>query len=99
MSLIGQAGRFSQLLRSKRKRNLEEVEKDREELFANELKRANKEKEKAIEELKDQIEEFEKLKMNYFEDRSKLSKLYEMGVIDSKGDYVPYHPDDHEDMK
>ena len=37
--------------------------------------------------------------MDYLEDESRLAKLYEMGVIDSKGYYMPYHPDDHDDMK
>ena len=99
LNQIEQSGRFSQLLRSGRKRTFEDIEKDKEEYFSDEIKRAKKEKEEASEELKLQVEKFEKLKMDYLEDESRLAKLYEMGVIDSKGDYMPNSPDDHDDMK
>ena len=43
------------------------------------LKEQKKEKEEALEELKEQVKKFEKLKMDYLEDELRLAKLYEMG--------------------
>ena len=63
------------------------------------LKEQKKEKDEALEELKEQVKKFEKLNMDYLEDELRLAKLYEMGAIDSKGDYMPYSHDDHDDMK
>ena len=37
--------------------------------------------------------------MEYLEDESKLAKLFEMGIVDTKGEYVPFNPDDQDEMK
>ena len=97
--MVGQAGSFSKLLRTGRKRTFEEVEEEKAEHVAEILKRAEKDKLKAIEDLKIQLEEYEKLKMEYLEDESKLAKLFEIGIIDTKGEYVPFNPDDQDEMK
>ena len=43
-----------------------------------------------------QIKEFEAEKIVYFETQEKLDKLYQLGVIDSGGDYIPFNPDEEE---
>ena len=37
--------------------------------------------------------------MWYFKDQSKLHSLFEMGIIDSEGDYIPYKSKDPTEMK
>ena len=90
----GQSGRFSQLLRSGRKRKHEEVKEEEKKILTKGIKSVKLEKDKAIEQLKEQIEKFESLKMKYLDNEDKLHKLYEMGVIDNDGEYIPYKPDD-----
>ena len=53
----------------------------------------NEQKDQTIEKLKGMIEKFHQEKLNYAEDMDKLAKLYEMGIIDSKGDSIPFQPD------
>ena len=45
------------------------------------------------------IEKFQQEKLNYAEDMDKLAKLYEMGIIDNKGDPIPFQSDLQDDMK
>ena len=56
-------------------------------------------KDQIIENLKGMIEKFQQEKLNYEEDMDKFAKLYEMGIIDSKGDPIPFQPDLEDDMK
>ena len=65
------------------------------------LESAKLEKEKAIEKLKEQKAMFENVKIKYIEDEDKLHKLFDMGIIDNEGEYIPYRPGDEEedDMK
>ena len=51
-------------------------------------------KDKVIKKMEDQIKEFEAEKIVYFEIQEKFDKLYHLGVIDSAGDFIPYHPDE-----
>ena len=39
------------------------------------------------------------MQMGYIEDENKLHKFYDMGVTDNKGEYIPYNPDDPNEMK
>ena len=98
-NLKGQNGRFSQLLRPSRKRKREDVEEENKERFIEGFESAQLEKDKAIEKLKEQITNFEKLKMKYLENDDKLQKLFDMGVIDNEGEYIPYKPNDEDEMK
>ena len=40
---------------------------------------------------------FEDLNIKYIEEEDKLHKLFDMGIIDNHGEYIPYRPDDEED--
>ena len=46
--------------------------------------------------MENQIKEFEAEKIVYFETQEKFYKFYHLGVIDSAGDFIPYHPDEEE---
>ena len=37
--------------------------------------------------------------MKYLENEDKLQKLFDMGVIDNEGEFIPYKPDDEDEMK
>ena len=57
--------------------------------FENQLDR----KDKVIKKIEDQIKEFKDEKIVYFKTQLKFDKLYHLGVIDSAGDFILYHPD------
>ena len=59
----------------------------------------NEQKDQTIENIKGMIENFQQEKLNYAEDMDKLAKLYDMKIIDSKGDTIPFQPDLEDDMK
>ena len=44
------------------------------------------------------IKEFEKQNLKMIENENKFAKLYELGIIDSNHDYVPFHPNEGEDI-
>ena len=49
---------------------------------------------------KEKIIDFENEKLEYLNDRAKLAKLFDLGIIDSSGDPLLYHPDnDQDEMK
>ena len=81
------------------KRRRKDFEEEKHQRTIEEFEKINKEKIKAIDELKEQIEKFESLKVKFIEDEDKLHRLYEMGIIDSAGDFIPYKSDDETDMK
>ena len=54
---------------------------------------------KVIKNLKNQIDKFEKERILFLDNSEKLGKLYQMGIIDNKGDPLPCIPDDPSDMK
>ena len=45
------------------------------------------------------IDKFESKRLGFIEDQEKLEKLYQMGVIDNKGDPIPFHLPNEDDMK
>ena len=94
----GQNGRFSQLLLPSRKRRRQDFEEETKEIDDKSLESAKIEKDKAIDKLKEQIAKFESLKMKYLENEGKLHKLFDMGVIDSQGEYISYRPGDEDEM-
>ena len=55
-------------------------------------------KDKIIDELKKDLESFKKERIVLLEDSEKLYKLYHLGVIDNKGDPLPFDPKDITDM-
>ena len=58
------------------------------------LIRTNKENEKLIDDLKGKIFNFENEIIGYLDDRSKLPRLYDIGIIDSSWDLIMPNPDD-----
>ena len=54
-----------------------------------------------ISKLKSKIKKFEEEKLLFLEDSAKLSKLYNMGIIDSAGEPLYGYPedDDHEEKQ
>ena len=63
-----------------------------------EIKEKMMQKQKIIDELKLKVDKFEQERIRLFEDQAKLSKLYEMGCIDSNGDPLPNIPEDNDEM-
>ena len=63
------------------------------------LKRNNKEKDELINELKTKIVSFESEKLMMLDDRAKLAKLYDMGLIDSAGDPILVDPKDFDEAE
>ena len=45
------------------------------------------------------IQKFEPDILGFIEDQDKLARLYELGVVDSKGEPVPCNLSDEDDMK
>ena len=63
-------------------------------------KKSDNEKKKLIGNLKKKIIDFENEKLEYLNGRAKLVKLFDLGLIDSSGDPLPYHPYyDQDEMK
>ena len=82
---LEESGRFGKLLRNPRKRKYQEIEEDKVDENIISLKKMNIQKDQTIEELKGMISKFEHERLELMEDQDKLAKLYQMGVIDSKG--------------
>ena len=53
-------------------------------------------RDKSIKKMEKEIKEFEAEKIVYFEAQEKLDKLYQLEIIDSGGEYIPYHPNEEE---
>ena len=58
------------------------------------LKRDNEAKTEDVRNLKMQLQDIEHQRLELLESQDKLARHYEMRVIDSKGDYIPYKPDE-----
>ena len=74
------------------------MEEDKAEIIVEEFRKSNIEKEKVISGLQEKLANFEKLKAEYLKDEERLEKLYAMGIIDHEGEYIPYKPDDRNEM-
>ena len=59
----------------------------------------NTKKDEIIETLKSQIDQFELEKIDLLIDSKKLERLYDQGIIDSKGHPLPFDINDEEVMK
>ena len=75
------------------------MEEDKEQFRFSNLKKELWDKVKLIESLKDQVERYEKERAELMSDQDKLVKLYDMDIIDCKGDPLPFNPNDNDDMK
>ena len=62
------------------------------------LKKDNEAKTEAVRNLKMKLQDIEHQRLELLESQDKLARLYEMGVIDSKGYYIPYKPDEPDKM-
>ena len=60
------------------------------------LRRSNNEKDNLISELKRKVVLFESEKLEFLDDRAKLAKLYDLGIIDSAGEPLYVDPPDDE---
>ena len=95
----GWRGRFSQLLRPSRKETENSKEESKSSTYIGQLKKINKEKDQLISSLKQKILHFENEKIEYLDDRSKLARLYDIGLIDSAGDPLLADPPDDPDAE
>ena len=71
-----------------RKRKYWEMERDEKEKALTDLEKQNLQKDKIIDEMKQQLKDFEEQKLDYIDSTEKLSKLYHQGIIDSNGEYI-----------
>ena len=91
-------GKFSSLLKLT-KREPESSKEEEKSLFeASMIKKANDNKDVLIAELKDKVKNFEYERIEFLDNRAKLSKLYDMGLIDSAGDPLLVEPPDDHDI-
>ena len=65
---------------------MENEEEEKEVVEVRKLKQSNKDKDKLISELKKELISFKNERLSMLEDREKLAKLYEFGLIDDAGD-------------
>ena len=91
---IGSRGRFSQLLKPSRTETKSYKEEEKSPTNFGDLKRLNNQKDNLIRDLQKKIEDFENEKLEYLDDRSKLAQLYDMGIIDSSGNFILSDPPD-----
>ena len=63
-----------------------EEEEEKEVVEVRKLKQSNKDKDELISELKKELICFKNERLSMLEDREKLAKLYELGLIDDAGD-------------
>jgi hypothetical protein len=96
---IGEKGKFHSLVSGFRKRKREKMEKSEKEKEYDDLKELKKKNKKAIEDLKRKLSEFEGLQLECEENNSKLSKLFELGVVNANGDYIGDKDDAEDDMR
>ena len=59
-----------------------------------ELKKKSTADNRTIMNLKDKLKEFQEQHLENQENRDKLARLYELGIIDSEGDYIIKRNDD-----
>ena len=92
---LGSNGKFTQLLKPTRKEaGMNKNEEEKGTIWTYSLKKDNEEKDMQIDELTSKIALFEKENFELLEHRDKLSKLYDLGLVDSAGDPLIAHPDD-----
>ena len=97
---VGDKGKFGKLLAPGQIRKAWEISRDHDMQTRNRLEKDNKLKERIIEELKEEVKEFEQQKFQFLKSEEKLAKLYTVGLIDSNGDVIPVTPlDDSDEMK
>ena len=76
---------------------MQEVEEEKCSFEVLTLKKANKEKDELINELKKKIVGFESEKLELYDNRQTLARLYDLGLIDDQGEPIFIeHPGDRE---
>ena len=85
---IGSKGRFHTLVSGFRKRRFTEIEKDSNEEELKELKKINEMNERTIAMLNNKLDKYGEDEIENKDNLAKLSKLYEMGVINEDGEYI-----------
>ena len=98
LNSLEQKGRFSHSIKTGRKRKWHEIEEDKDDGRIVRLRKENEAKDEAVHNLKIKLQEFEQQREELLENQDKLARLYEMRIIDSKGDYIPYKPEDNDKM-
>ena len=88
---LGSRGRFSNLLKQS-KQEPESSEEVKNSVDIGRLRKQSKEKDQIIYSLKMKISDFEDERQLNLEDRSKLAKLFDMGLIDSAGEPIYVDP-------
>ena len=87
------------MIKTGRKRKWHEIEEDKDDGRIDRLREEeNEAKVEAVHNLKMKLQEFEQQSVELLENQDKLARLYEIGIIDSKGDYIIYKPEDNDKM-
>ena len=84
------------MIKTGRKRKWHEIEEDKDDGRIARLREENEAKDEAVHNLKMKLQEFEQQRVELLENQDKLTRLYKMGIIVSKGDYIPYKPEDND---
>ena len=62
------------------------------------IQKISNQKDKTISDLRSRIYEFEDQIQALLEDQDKLTRLYEMGIIDGNGEYIPTKENENDEM-
>ena len=71
-----------------RKRRYEQIESDFKEDEYKELKRMKDKTDEKINDLMNELENFKELQKDHNNNIEKLSKLYELGIVNEEGEYI-----------
>ena len=74
------------------------MEEDKSTLGVEEIKQQLNSKQRIIEQLKSEVDKFERERIHLLDDQTKLAKLYDMGLIYDRGDPIPHNPNESDDM-
>ena len=85
---LGSKGKFHTLVSGFTRRRYEEMEKSQHEEKYEELKRIKEKNDRTIQELNNKLEDYQQMEIDNNENISKLSKLYELGVVNEDGEYT-----------
>ena len=89
---LGSRGRFSNLLKQSKQEPESSEEEVKSSVDIGRLRKQSKEKDQIIGSLKMKISDFEDERLLYLEDKTKLAKLFDMGLIDSAGEPIYVDP-------
>ena len=95
---IRENGRFSKLLSIGKKWRRYEMEEDKSSLSVDKIKQQLNSKQRIIEQLKSEVDKFERERIHLLDDQTKLVKLYHTGLIDDRRDPIPHNQNESDDM-